>query len=134
MSFFTNLINNVFFNTIKELIYTTNEENNEEVDNNLTLYVLELDNNKYYVGTMINLQNKMDELSSGLGSEWTNIYKPKKFIETICYVNKNCEDIFVKKYMKLFGVDNVRGGSYNEVFLDDDTKNSLEDEIIEEII
>jgi predicted GIY-YIG superfamily endonuclease len=47
------------------------------------IYILQLINNKYYVGKSNDLNMRIDEHSNGNGSQWTQIYKPVKILEII---------------------------------------------------
>lgn len=84
----------------------------------LTIYVLELKNDKYYIGKSTNINRRMKQHFKGKGSSWTRLYKPVKIYE----LRKNCDDFDEEKitlqYMKKFGINNVRGGSYSRLKLD----------------
>ena len=81
------------------------------------VYVLQLEQGKYYVGRTNNVEERIREHMSGIGSEWTTLYKPVAIIEIIENCNADMEDIVTKKYMGVYGRDNVRGGSYCRVNL-----------------
>lgn len=106
---------------------------NNDIKSNSTetkkLYVLECTNKKYYVGTTVrNLNDRVDEHFSNNGSEWTKKYKPIRVIESLNIINGSEEDIYTKKYMQKYGIQNVRGGSYSKIILDDYKIKALEDE------
>ena len=63
------------------------------------------------------------------GSRWTQIHKPIKKIELHLNCDSYDEDKYVKIYMAKYGIDNVRGGSYCTMILDEDTKKLLQREI-----
>ena len=97
----------------------------------ITIYALELETNKYYVGqthrgTGANI--RFQEHKSGNGSEWTKLYKPISIIETYETESLFEEDILTKKYMIKYGIENVRGGSYTKIDLDEWQIKSLEHE------
>jgi cellular nucleic acid-binding protein len=78
-----------------------------------SIYVLKLENNKYYVGkTSKPVNERYDEHLNGKGSEWTKLYKPIKIKETKTSADQFDEDKYTKIYMAKYGIDNVRGGSY----------------------
>tara|TARA_Y100000389_G_scaffold66748_4_gene62974 strand:- start:2499 stop:2999 length:501 start_codon:yes stop_codon:yes gene_type:complete len=85
------------------------------------IYVLKCQQNKYYVGKTNNPNVRLETHNTREGSAWTKKYKPIKVIELI----KNCddydEDKYTKIYMDKYGIDNVRGGSFVSVKLDDST-------------
>lgn len=60
--------------------------------------------------------------------EYLQKYKPLRILESIA-LRQTCEiDFFVKKYMKCYGIDNVRGGSYTAMTLTDDEKKFIQRE------
>lgn len=87
-------------------------------NSNLILYVLSLENNKFYIGTTErNISIRFQEHVNGRGSEWTNLHKPIGIFEIVENVDRYDEDKYTKKYMDLHGVDNVRGGTYCQTTL-----------------
>lgn len=82
-----------------------------------TVYVLLLENNKYYIGKTQNIDFRLDDHFNLNGSVWTSKYKPLKLLEKI----DNCEDFdedkYTLKYMNIYGIDNVRGGSFCQLKL-----------------
>lgn len=82
------------------------------------LYVLKLENNKYYVGVTSKTpeQRFKQHLTGFIGAGWTKKNKPIKifdrkelgsmtFPEAEAYENK-----VVREYIKKYGINNVRGG------------------------
>lgn len=97
----------------------------------VTIYVLELEQQKYYVGktrSSLPLERVLDHFR-GEGSAWTRRYKPVEVFAI--YPNKSSfdEDKFTKEYMSIFGIENVRGGTYCRIDLDQDTIRFLQREI-----
>jgi predicted GIY-YIG superfamily endonuclease len=93
------------------------------------IYSLSLENNKYYVGrTTIDPNKRFIQHQQGNGAEWTKKYKPLKIIEQYTTTNIFEEDMLTKKYMLKHGIDNVRGGSYTKIKLDDWQIKSLNQE------
>ena len=80
------------------------------------IYVLQLNQNKFYVGKTETPDKRLKSHNSGSGSAWTKKYKPLKTIE-LFEGDKYDEDKYVLKYMDKYGIDNVRGGSYSKVNL-----------------
>ena len=77
------------------------------------VYVLELKNNKYYVGKTNNfVQRILSHTSNKI--EWTKIYKPIKILELIDD-KKDLEKDKTLEYMKLYGWQNVRGYAWTKV-------------------
>ena len=82
-------------------------------------YILELEQNKYYVGTTNNPDVRINNHFSSNGSVWTKKYKPLKVLEVIPDCDKFDEDKYTLKYMEKYGINNVRGGSFCEIKLND---------------
>ena len=91
----------------------------------MIIYILELNNNKYYVGKTTNLEKRLDQHKNNIGSEWTKKYKFIKLVETIETQSEFEEDKYVKIYMNRYGINNVRGGSYNQIELSIIQKDNL---------
>tara|TARA_B100000674_G_scaffold432779_1_gene390772 strand:- start:549 stop:1004 length:456 start_codon:yes stop_codon:yes gene_type:complete len=90
------------------------------------IYILKCDNNKYYVGkTKNNINKRLRQHFNGTGSLWTKKYKPIELIEEINYCDEFDEDKYVKKYMSIYGIDNVRGGSYSQFELTEEQHNVI---------
>lgn len=92
---------------------------------NTIIYILKLENDKYYIGKTNNLNKRLYQHKNGFGSEWTKKYKFVKLIETINSSSHFDEDKYTKIYMDKFGIDNVRGGSYNKIKLTNYQKHNL---------
>jgi len=82
-----------------------------------SLYVLQLANGKYYVGKSSDVKQRIEQHMKGHGSEWTKIHKPVKVVETRRLKDEHDENNTTKDYMKKYGVENVRGGSYAQTQL-----------------
>lgn len=93
------------------------------------IYVLELVDSKYYVGKTNNINVRFKQHFTGRGAYWTKKYKPVRILETTEMKSSFDEDNKVKEYMKLHGVNNVRGGSYCKIKLDLEQVNLIEREI-----
>jgi len=93
------------------------------------LYVLELKNGKYYVGTTHNLQRRFQEHVDGAGSVWTRKYAPLAIERSVIVDGPLHEDRVTKELMLKHGIDNVRGGSYCKIDLDDGQYQSLTTEL-----
>ena len=95
----------------------------------LSVYVLQLQNGKYYVGKTTNIEFRLSDHSDGAGSGWTSKYKPLRIVE----IKHNCdhfdEDKYTKMYMAMHGIENVRGGSYSQLVLPPHVNDVLEKEI-----
>ena len=95
----------------------------------LIIYALQLEQGKYFVGkTHISegLELRFEEHIKGRDSKWTKIYKPLSVVESYEHYS-TCEvDKLTKKYMMKYGIENVRGGSYSKIDLEEWQVKSLE--------
>jgi predicted GIY-YIG superfamily endonuclease len=89
------------------------------------IYVLRLEGGRYYIGKSDNVINRYQEHLKGSGSAWTRKYKPISIVKTIENVSSFEEDRYVKEYMNIYGIHNVRGGSYVQMDLTEAQKNAL---------
>ena len=89
------------------------------------IYVLLLEQGKYYIGKTSNPAFRLESHFKSNGSEFTKKYKPIKILEIISNCDDYDEDKYTRIYMDRYGIDNVRGGSYVSVKLDEATKNQL---------
>jgi predicted GIY-YIG superfamily endonuclease len=94
-----------------------------------TLYVLELEDNKWYVGKTADLAARFRQHQGGAGSAWTKIYKPIGVKESRRLKDGYDETNTTKEYMKKYGIDNVRGGSYVQPVLGEEIERVLKQEL-----
>lgn len=85
------------------------------------IYVLQLQQGKYYVGKTNNPRYRLESHFCEGGSVWTTIYNPIQVVELIPDCDDYDEDKYTRKYMDKYGIDNVRGGSFVTVELDKST-------------
>lgn len=76
-------------------------------------YILRLFHGKYFVGSSDNVRQTIMDHFTGLGSQWTNIHKVIEVIR----VDNGDVDQEVIRMMKLHGIENVRGGRFENAFL-----------------
>ena len=93
------------------------------------IYILKLKENKYYIGKTKNIEKRWNDHIAGNGSGWTKKYKPISLIKTVLSTSYFDEDKYVKEYMSKYGIENVRGGTYSNIELDDNCISVLEKEI-----
>ena len=95
-----------------------------------TIYILKLNDNKFYIGkTNRTVKERYQEHLEGIGSFWTKKYKPLSVIKQIENSSPFEEDRYVKEYMAIYGIDNVRGGSYNQEELNGEIIKFLRNEL-----
>lgn len=84
------------------------------------IYVLELEGHKYYVGKTNHPDFRIEDHFNSEGCSWTRKYKPLK----VFCMESDCDDYdenkFTLKFMTMFGIDNVRGGSFCQLKLSTD--------------
>ena len=93
------------------------------------IYILLLENNKYYIGKSKDVMDRYQQHLDGEGSTWTKKYRPIRIIKIIENVSPFEEDKYTKEYMAKYGIDNVRGGTYASEKLDQIQYDSLQKEI-----
>jgi predicted GIY-YIG superfamily endonuclease len=93
------------------------------------IYILKLKGGKYYVGRTSNIDNRLEDHSSGNGSAWTKIYEVEDILDTIVQNIDFTELAITLQYMRKYGIDNVRGASYNTVELSDCQRKEIETHI-----
>ena len=90
------------------------------------IYILQLINNKYYIGKTNNPQKRLLNHFQRQGSAWTKKYKPIRIEKVINNADDFDEDKWTIKYMKLYGIENVRGGSFCSIQLSESNKQTLQ--------
>ena len=93
------------------------------------LYVLQLEDDKWYVGKTDDINKRFEQHKSGKGSAWTKEYKPIKIADTRTITSVHDETNVTKDLMKKYGIDNVRGGAYCQVDLPEQQINSIRHEL-----
>lgn len=94
-----------------------------------TIYILKCQSGKYYVGKSDNPTKRFQEHLSGKGSAWTRKYKPIAIEATYPNSSDFDEDKYTKEYMSKYGFQNVRGGTYVTVDLDEFQMEALKREL-----
>lgn len=90
------------------------------------IYILELEQSKYYVGKTNHPDFRLDQHFTNHGSEWTILYKPVKVLRLIPNCDDYDEDKYTRIYMDKFGIDHVRGGSFCTIKLTTSTMKTLQ--------
>lgn len=93
------------------------------------IYILRLGQNKFYIGSTKDVPTRFQSHLNGTGSVWTKIYKPIEIIKVIPNTSPFDEDKYVKEYMSIYGINNVRGGVYVKEILEKGQIESLQKEI-----
>jgi predicted GIY-YIG superfamily endonuclease len=81
------------------------------------IYIIKLNQNKYYIGHAINLEQRLNDHADGKISKYTQKYKPLNIKKIIPDANPKYLDKYVIKYMEKYGMNSVRGGSFDNEIL-----------------
>lgn len=92
------------------------------------VYVLLLEQNKYYIGITNNFCNRLQQHCDGKGATWTNKYKVVDVIKVNPESEGNEDQIVIQSMIK-YGTDNVRGGKYCQLVFDDLTRSMIDRDI-----
>jgi hypothetical protein len=92
----------------------------------VTIFILELKENKYYVGKTDNPNFRIEQHFTADGSLWTKTYKPIKVLETFNNCDNFDENKYTLVYMDKFGVNNVRDGSFCQIKLSKEETNIIQ--------
>ena len=82
------------------------------------IYLMELQNGKYYVGKTKNFERRMDQHQTKFGAAFTKLHGPSKLSTSLMQV-QTCsageETKNTLKYMISHGINNVRGAEYCQI-------------------
>lgn len=90
------------------------------------IYILQLSGGKYYVGKTTSPHIRLNAHFECSATEWTTMYPPVKLLQLIADCDDFDEDKYTFKYMRIYGVDNVRGGSFCQTTLSADHIQTIE--------
>ena len=85
---------------------------------NISIYVLQLENGCYYIGQSINVERRLEEHRTGKGASFTKLNPVISLIEVFETDTKKLiegevyEDFFVIKYIEKYGAEKVKGGTF----------------------
>jgi hypothetical protein len=81
----------------------------------VNIYILELEDGKFYVGKTDHTFQRFNQHWQGLGAKWTQKHKPVDLYAFHKDRTDSDENKFTLAMMRNFGVTNVRGGSWTKV-------------------
>jgi predicted GIY-YIG superfamily endonuclease len=91
-----------------------------------TVYVLKLEQEKFYVGkTLKDPQQRFEEHKINPECAWLKTYAPLAVVESRQYAGMFDEDSVTKAYMLTYGIENVRGGTYTEMWMPEHVRQQL---------
>ncbi len=94
--------------------------NNQSIESyKYIVYILKCVNDKYYVGItkQINFLERLKSHFLGTGSSWTQKYNPIQVIESYYENDKFQEHLWFLKTCDKYGIENVRGASYINIYM-----------------
>ena len=92
-------------------------------------YLLRLENDKYYILFNPNEHFDINDVII-IHSDWLCMNRPIEIIDRIKYIGQTIDQVVVK-YMNIYGVDSVRGGSYIDIRLSSKQKNNIDNYMTE---
>lgn len=97
----------------------------------MSIYVLSLEQNKFYVGKTNDLARRFQEHQDQLGSAWTRKYKPTGIVEK--FTDHGFDELSTTlRYMCKYGIPNVRGADYCSIELSSEQLNQINSHITSE--
>ena len=96
-------------------MYETQNNRVKDINTPTSIYKLNLENGKKYIGKTTDVDRRMDEHFGGAGSEVTKKFKPKSgeiIDEVPGFFSDDTEQYHTEQYIKKNGYGNVRGGRY----------------------
>jgi hypothetical protein len=99
-----NYMNNINLDIIEKVSLYDNNKN--------YIYVLKLINDKYYIGRTSNIQKRILQHTTKSGSSYTKKFKPIDIIEITNEISIDDENNKTIEMMKLYNWQNVRGGTW----------------------
>ena len=96
-------------------MYLTKNMDSKDINEQTTIYKMELENGKKYIGKTGDIFRRMDQHFSGNGAKVTQKFKPiegRMIDEVPGYFSNEAEQEYTEKYIDKYGYDNVRGGNY----------------------
>jgi len=90
------------------------------------IYVLQLTQDKFYIGKTDNPKFRINSHFKKGGCAWTKKYNPTQIIGLFPDCDDFDEDKYTLKYMSKYGIDNVRGGSFCQTNLSSENKKMIE--------
>lgn len=112
-------------------IHTTTATTTDNSTKQLFIYVLKLEKGKFYIGKTDDVQRRFKEHCEGKGSGWTRQYKPNKIVSSMPQKDEFHELNETLRWMKNFGIENVRGSRYCQLTLTSLQKHNIEKDLLE---
>jgi hypothetical protein len=96
-------------------MYETKYGDTNDINTPTTIYKMNLQNGKKYIGKTIDIDRRMNQHFSGNGSKVTKKFKPisgEVLDEVPGLFSNEIEHEYTEQYIEEYGYENVRGGYY----------------------
>lgn len=85
---------------------------------NKILFIIKCQQDKFYLGLSESFQSIFYRHLDNMDNiPWLNLYKPIKLVYIKHFFNEEMLNSCVIHYMYKYGIENIRGGKYNNIFL-----------------
>ena len=81
------------------------------------IYILLLENDYYYIGESSNFIQSYQQHIDKRSCDWTKLHRTITIAKVIQQTKEYTVDDCVIEYIKKYGIDKVRGGSFSDVVL-----------------
>lgn len=92
-----------------------NKYSKKNINSSTTIYKMNLENNKKYIGKTTNFEERIEQHFNGEGSKVTKKFKPvsaEVLDEVPGFFSSQIEHEYTEDYIDQYGYKNVRGGYY----------------------
>ena len=79
------------------------------------VYVLKLVDDCWYIGITMDLNKRLAQHWTGQAAKWTKLHTPLAVEKIVYPADRAQEDETTQEYMKLYGVEKVKGGSWCKI-------------------
>lgn len=93
-----------------------------------TIYVIKLVNNKYFIGSTYNLSTELKDIFTKKNTNkhnWLKQYEPLYVHDIIHNCHHDEEHIYLLKYIRLYGIENVRGSTFDSFTHEQESLNEI---------
>jgi predicted GIY-YIG superfamily endonuclease len=88
------------------------------------IYVLQCEDDYFYVGRTINIPERWMTHSIGCGAEWTKLHRPKAIVD-LRNDSRFMETTTTLEYMNRYGIEKVRGAQWSNIMLTQAQKDAI---------
>ena len=110
-------------------MYLTKYDNTKDINYPSSIYKMNLQNGKKYIGKTTDIDIRIEQHFSGNGSQVTKKFKPMSYEvldEVPGFFSNELEHEYTEEFIKKYGYQNVRGGYYtNSKTLKYNSKNKM---------